>query len=172
LGFLLKKYKLPQIISMETKYFSLGPDENSTALKIIRILFGLVCIAIAIFWMIFNIRSVKADRTLWITVLFLSGFGLYQVRAGLGRTSRYIQISSDKIILKKNSLLPLKDMASSEIKKIEVFPLNLIFYFQKGGKIILRFGTSYTDNIVPIKDGIEEFAAINNIDIEIITEDI
>jgi hypothetical protein len=122
--------------------------------------------------MIFNIRSVKADRILWITVLFLSGFGLYQVWAGLGRASRFIQISSDKIILKKNSLLPLKGMASSEIKKIEVFPLNLIFYFQKGGKIILRFGTSYTDNIVPIKDGIEEFAAINNIDIKTITEDI
>jgi hypothetical protein len=157
---------------METKYFSLGPSDNSTLVKIIRILFGLVCIGIALFWLIFNIRSVKADRILWITVLFLSGFGFYQVWAGLGRTIRYIQIGRDKIILKKNSLLPLKEMESSEIKKIEVFPLNLIFYFHKGGRTVLRFGTTFTDNIDPIKNGIEEFSALNNIDIEEITEEI
>ena len=157
---------------METKYFSLGPSENSAFVKVIRILFGLVCIAIAFFWLIFNIRSVKTDNTLWITVLFLSGFGFYQVWAGLGRTTRFIQIGSDKIILKKNSLLPLKEMASSEINKIEVFPLNLIFHFHRGGKTILRFGTAFTDNIDPIKSGIEEFSAVNNIAIEEITEEI
>jgi hypothetical protein len=157
---------------METKYFSLGPSENSTTIKIIRMMFGVVCIAIAIFWMIFNIRSVKADRTLWITVLFLSGFGLYQLWAGLGKTSRFIKIGSDNIILRKNSLRPLKEMASSEIKKIEIFPLNLIFHFHKGGKTVLRFGTAYTDNIDPIKNEVEEFATANNIDLEIITEDI
>ena len=157
---------------METKYFSLSYGENSRLVKIIRILFGLVCLAIALFWMIFNIRSVKADRALWITVLFLSGFGLYQVWSGLGRTSRFIKISSDKIILKKNSLLPHKEMTSDEIKKIEIFPLNLIFHFYRGGKTVLRFGTTYTDNIEPIKNEVDEFAAFNNIDLEIITEDI
>jgi len=157
---------------METKYYSLGPSETSSAIKIIRILFGMVCIAIAMFWMIFNIRSVKADRTLWITVLFLSGFGFYQIWAGLGRTSRFIRIGSDKIILKKNSLLPLKEIASSEIKKIEVYPLNLIFYFHLGGKTVLRFGTTYTDNIEPIKNEIDEFASFNNIDLETIDEEL
>jgi hypothetical protein len=157
---------------METKYFALGPSENNTALKIIRILFGMVCIAIAIFWIIFNMRSVKADRTLWITVLFLSGFGSYQVWAGLGRTLRFIQIGNDKIILKKNSLLPHREMPASGIKKIEFFPLNLIFYFHNRGKTILRFGTTFTGNIDPIKNELEEFAAINNIDIEIITEEL
>ena len=157
---------------METKYFSLGPSDDNAVLKAIRIVFGLVCIAIALFWLIFNIRAVKADRTLWITVLFLSGFGFYQFWAGLGRTGRFIQIGGDKIILKKNSLLPVKEMASSEIKKIEIFPLNLIFYFHRGGKTVLRFGTTFTDNIEPIKSGIEEFSAINNISIEEIIEEI
>jgi hypothetical protein len=157
---------------METKYFSLGQAETGTVLKIIRILFGLVCVAIAIFWMIFNIRSVKADRTLWITVLFLSGFGFYQVWAGFGRAGRFIQIGSDKIMLKKNSLLPVKEMSSSEIRRIEIFPLNLIFYSNKGGKTVLRFGTMFTDNIEPIKDKIEEFASQNNIDLEIVEEEI
>lgn len=157
---------------METKYFALGPSENSSILKIIRILFGAVCIGIAIFWMVFNISSVKSDNTLWVTVLFLSGFGFYQVWAGLGRTYRFIQIFSDKIILKKNSLLPLKEMTAPEIKKIEVFPFNLIFYFTKGGKTILRFGTTFTDCIEPVKSGLEDFASFNNIDFEIITEEL
>ena len=157
---------------METKYFSLGPSENSNTIKVLRIMFGLACVAIAIFWLIFNIMSVEAEGTLWITVLFLSGFGLYQIWAGLGRTSRFIQIGRDNIILKKNSVLPFKEMESSAIKKIEIFPLNLIFYFQKGGKTVLRFGTAFTDNIEPIKNGIEEFATINNINLEIISEDI
>ncbi len=71
---------------METKYFSLDHSENSTAIKILRILFGLVCIAIALFWMIFNIRSVKADNAPWVTVLFISGIGFYMIWAGLGKT--------------------------------------------------------------------------------------
>jgi hypothetical protein len=155
---------------METKYFSLGPTENGPVLRIIRIVFGSVCIGIAIFWLIFNIRSVRADRMLWVTVLFLSGFGIYQIWAGLGRTLKFIQIFSDKIILRKNSLLPPKEMTAREIRKIEVFPLNLVFHFNRGGKTILRFGTSYSDNIEPVKNGIEEFAFFNNIDFEIITE--
>jgi hypothetical protein len=161
---------LQKIKFMEVKYFSLGPSENSSILKIIRILFGAVCIGIAIFWMIFSIRSEKSDRTLWVTVLFLSGFGLYQVWAGLGRALRFIQIFSDKVILRKNSFLPMKVMTASQIKKIEVFPLNLVFYFKEGGKTILRFGTTFTDSIEPVKSGLEEFAALNNIDFEIITE--
>jgi len=157
---------------METKYFSLGHSDTNTILKIIKILFGAVCIAIAAFWMIFNIRAARADRTLWISVLFLSGFGLYQIWAGLGRAIRFIQIGDDKIILKKNSLLPQKVMIPSEIRKIEVFPLNLIFYFHNGGKTILRFGTAFTDNIDPVKNAIEEFASLNSIETETINEEI
>ena len=157
---------------METKNFFLGQSENNTILKIIKILFGSVCIAIAVFWMIFNIRAAKSDRTLWISVLFLSGFGLYQIWAGLGRAIRFIQISDDKIILKKSSILPQKEMSPSEIRKIEVFPLNLIFYFHNGGKTILRFGTSFTDNIDPVKNTIEEFASLNKIETETMQEEI
>jgi hypothetical protein len=157
---------------METKYFSLGSPDSGIAIKIIRILFGLVCMAISVFWIIFNIRSVQSDRTLWITVLFLSGFGLYQVCAGLGRTRRYIQIDNEKIMLKKNSLLPVTEMKSSEISKIEVYPLNLIFYFHKGGRKILRFGTAYTDIIDPVKDETEKFATSNNIGFEIVAEEL
>ena len=157
---------------METKYFSLGQGENSRLVKFFRLLFGAVCIAISIFWMIFNIRSLKADGTLWITIIFLSGFGFYQIWAGLGRTTIFIEISKNFIRLKKNPILPSVKISSGEIKKIELFPLNLIFYLSYGKKIYLRFGTTYTDNIDPIKSEIEQFASGNNIYLEIKREEI
>jgi hypothetical protein len=156
---------------METEYYQLGQSESSSFIKFIRVLFGLVCMGIAIYWMIFNITSAKTDLRLWITVLFLSGFGFYQVWAGTGRAARFIQISDDRITLKKNALLGAKQINASEIIKIEVYPLNLIFYFKDGKKIILRFGTTFTDIIDPVKNKTEEFASINSIALEIITEE-
>ena len=157
---------------METKYFSLGTGESNKLVNIIRLIFGVVCIAIAMLWMIFNIRSFKSDGTLWITIVFLTGFGFYQIWAGLGRAIRFIEIDQDKIILKKNSLLPFKELKAGEIKKIEVFPLSLIIYLHGDRKTILRFGTTYTDNIDPIKCEIEQFASGNNICLEIKREEI
>lgn len=157
---------------METKYFSLSSNENNRLVKVIQIVFGIVCLAVAIFWLIFNIRSLKADGTLWITIIFLSGFGLYEIWAGLGRTTRFIEIGHDKIWLKKNSILPVIEIAADLIKDIEIFPLNIIFYMRQGKKTILRFGISYTDNIEPIKNGIIQFASDNNISLEIKIEEI
>jgi hypothetical protein len=157
---------------MNTEYFSLGSSENSSPVKVIRILFGLVCIAIAIFWLIFNIRSIRADRMLWITVLFLSGFGGYQIWAGAGRAKRFIEVGNGKIVLRKNSLFPGREMAAAEIKKIEIFPLNLIFYLHNGQKTVLRFGTTFTDIIDPVKGAVEHFANLHNISLEAIREEI
>ena len=157
---------------METKYYSLGPSETGITVRIIRTLFGLVCLAIAIFWMIYNLKSVRSDRILWVTVSFLTGFGLYQVWAGFGRTARFIQIGSDRIVLRKNSLLPRIVMISSKIRRIEIYPLSLIFYSSDKGRTILRFGTVYADRIDPVKSDIQEFASINNIDFEEISEEI
>ncbi len=77
---------------METKYFSLGPSETGIAIKIIRILFGLVCIAIAVFWMIFNIRSVQSDR---ISVDHSAVSLRIWIIPGVGRTWPHIEIYSD-----------------------------------------------------------------------------
>jgi hypothetical protein len=74
-------------------------------------------------------------------------------------------------MLKKNALLGARQIKAEEINKIEVYPLNLIFYFKDGGKTILRFGTTFTDIIDPVKIKTEEFASINKIDLEIITEE-
>jgi hypothetical protein len=152
---------------MDKKYFLLSSAENSVLVKIIQIVFGIICIAVAIFWLIFDARSIKADTTLWITIAFLTGFGVYQIWAGLGKATRFIEISSEKIRLKKSIFLPEMNITSQDIQKIELFPLNLIFFLKSQKKILLRLGTSYQETSEQIKDEILAFADLNSISIEI-----
>ncbi len=152
---------------METKYFSLSPVENNRMVKIVQIVFGILCIGVAIFWLVFNFRSFKANSILWITIIFLSGFGFYQVWTGLGKATRFIEISSDKVRLKTTILLAAVDMVAGDIEKIELFPLNLIFYLKTNKKIILRFGSTYYETNEKIKDEILSFAELNSISAEI-----
>jgi hypothetical protein len=155
---------------MESKYFSLSSVENNRLVKIIQIIFGILCIAVAICWLIFNIRSIKAAGTLWITIIFLSGFGLYQVWAGLGKAIRFIEISSDKIRFKRTILLPPVELPVEAIQKIEIFPFNLIFILKVEKRILLRFSSTYTETNEKIKDEILSFAELNSINIEIVEE--
>jgi hypothetical protein len=138
--------------------------------KIVQVAFGFVCIAVAVFWLIFNIRSMKTYGTLWITIIFLSGFGFYQIWAGIGRAIRFIEISSDTIRLKKTAVFPTVVISASEIQKIEVFPFNLIFILKTGGKNVLRFSSTYHETNEKIKEEIFRFTEINSISIENVEE--
>lgn len=157
---------------MERKIFSLEPNISSRIVNIIQIIFGIFCVGIAIFWIIYNVRSQNASGTLWITTLFLTGFGVYQVMAGTGKTAKYIEISEEKIVLKQNSVLPRVEMIASDIEKTVIFPLSIVFFLKSKRKIIFRFGLSYTEIIDPVKQGINEFVTINNIPSEFKTEEL
>ena len=113
---------------MEKNYYSLEISENNKLTRAIRIIFGVVCVVVAVFWINFNINLLKTDITLWITIIFLSGFGLYQIWAGLGYAIRYIEIGNGNVCLKKIAILPPVQMGGVEIGKIEFLPLNVIFY--------------------------------------------
>ena len=155
---------------MENKYYPLGTSEKNGPVRIIRIIFGIVCIAVAVFWLAFNIKSVKADGTLWITVIFLLGFGSYQVWAGLGRATSFIEFGQSYLRLKKQAILAPSVMNATEIERIEIFPLNLIIFLKSGKRIILRFGTTYYETNEKVKDEMLRFAELNNIPIEFIEE--
>lgn len=157
---------------MDIKYYTLGGTSTNKFEKIIRIIFGLVCIAISAFWFSFNINALKADGTLWITVIFLSAFGFYQIWSGLGRTIRFIEIGRGLIKLKKNTILPAIDIKADQIERIEVFPFNLIFYLKSQKKIMLRFGASFQETNEKIKDEILIFGEAQNVPVEFIEEKI
>ena len=155
---------------METKYFSLSSVENNRLVKIVQIAFGIACIIVAICWLIFNIRLMKSDGTLWITIIFLIGFGFYQIWSGLGKAIRFIQIGSDIIMLKRTVLLPALEIPSEAIQKIELYPFNLIFFLKEKKKIMLRFSTTYLETNEKVKDEILSFAELNKINIEFVEE--
>jgi Na+/citrate or Na+/malate symporter len=155
---------------MENKYFLLEPKENPRAVKIFQISLGVICIAIAIFWIVFNIKSLEADRTLWATIVFLVLFGIYEILAGLGKTARYIKTGPAVIIIKQHSVLPYVELISSEIERIELYPLSIKFLLKNRKKFLFRFGFSYPEIISPVKDEIVEFARSNKIPLEVINE--
>lgn len=157
---------------MENKLFSLETRENNKITRIFQIIFGIACISIAVFWIIYNYRSVKADRTLWITVAFLFGFGTFQICSGLGLASRFIEFGTDSIRLKNNSLLPSVGLSSANVEKIEVFPLKVLIFLKSAKKILIRFGVTDTEKVELIKDEIMTFASSNNISMEIKNEGI
>jgi len=157
---------------MEKKYFLLSSVENNRVIRIIQIVFGIVCLAVAIFWLIFNIRSLKTEGTLWITIIFLSVFGLYQVWSGLGKATRFIEISSDGIRLKRTIILPAVEMSIGDIQKIEIYPFNLIFILKAKKRLILRFSTTYQETNEKVKDELLVFGELNSIDVEFVEEKI
>lgn len=151
---------------MDKKVFLLEPKENSGVIKIFQLVLGIFCIGISIFWAVFYFRSQKPEGRMWITIIFLAGFGFYQVMAGLGKTTRYIGTGPDKIILKQNSFLPAIELKSGDIEKIEMYPLSINFHLKNRKHSILRFGIMYPEIITPVKDATAEFADMNQIPLE------
>jgi hypothetical protein len=157
---------------MENKLFSLEIRENNKITRIFQIVFGFVCICIAIFWVIYNYRSFIADGTLWITVVFLCGFGAFQIYSGLGYATRFIEFGTAMIRLKKNSLFPPVELSAENIEKIEVYPLKVHIFHKTQKKILIRFGVTDPQKVEIIKDEIITFASANNIIMEIKNEEI
>jgi hypothetical protein len=155
---------------METKHYSLELRDNNTLIKVFRIIFGIACVGIAIFWLIYNYTALKADKKLWLTIAFLSGFGIYLIRSGLGYGYRFIEICSDHISFRKNSFLKIRKYQAIELEKIGFYPLKVVFHLRTGKSDLLRFGVSDIDKVESIKDDLMSFATANNIVTELINE--
>jgi hypothetical protein len=157
---------------MEKEFYSLELREDNRLTKIFRILFGLLCIAVALFWVIYNMVSVKSDSTQWVTVAFLILFGAFQIYAGLGFAGKFIEFGKDNIRLRKNSVLPPISIPALKIKRIEIYPLKFQIFFSEKEMILYRFGISDTEKINIIKDALERYAEAHNLVLEIKNEEI
>ncbi|MCE5346585.1 MAG: hypothetical protein LLG13_09910 [Bacteroidales bacterium] len=155
---------------MESKYFSLDDSENNRFIKMIKMAFGFVCILVAIFWIVFGINNLKTNGTTWVAIFFLTGFGAYQIWSGMGRAKRFIEIGPDSILLKKNPIFSPVEILSPEFEKIELYPMNIIFFRKTKKKILLRFGNTFFETNEKIKDEIFDFAESKNIPLEVIEE--
>lgn len=157
---------------MKKEYYSLNLHESNRFSRIIQLIFGIICIAVAFIWLFLNIKTSGSSLNLWVTILFLIGFGGYQINSGSGSAGRFIEISDNYIRLKNNSILPVRQINPADISSIQVNPLNLIILLKNGKRVNLRFGTTYINNIGRIKDSVLEFASANNINAELKTEEL
>jgi hypothetical protein len=155
----------------KTKHL-LEQKDNSRIIRILQIAFGIVCIILGMFWVIFNFSTIKGSGSGWITILFITSFGIYQILSGIGKTSKYIQTDGHIIIIKQHALLPAVDLKAPEIEKIDLYPLSTWFILKTGKRIILRFGTSYPGIIKPVEDSIIEYGKVNGIKMEVKKEEI
>ena len=157
---------------MEKKYFSLELNESNKLTKIAKVIFGLVCISLSIYWIIFNITALQSVGAQWISVVFIMGFGLYMVWSGMSYSGRFIEIGSDFINLRRNPVLPVIRLFAAKIKEIKFFPLSVSFILTSGKQIILRFGTTYYENNSKITDEIISFAELNKVPFEIMEDEL
>jgi hypothetical protein len=154
--------KLRKKLTMVKGYFPLGNTEDNKYVRAIKILFGLACILMALYWVYYNLKILKIAGTIWISIIFLTIFGLYQILSGLGRTFRYIIIDTT-IKIKKNAFGRPVELSSSDINKIEIFPLSIVFMLNSGKKFLLRFGTVHYETNEKIVDELVKYADANNI---------
>jgi len=67
---------------MENNYFSLEVNSSNKVIRIFQIIFGIICAALAVVWLIMNRDSLKSNSTLWFSIIFpldLPGIRLTQV---------------------------------------------------------------------------------------------
>jgi hypothetical protein len=122
------------------------------------------------FWLIFNLRSINAAGKSWVTLIFIGGFGLYQIYAGFGFSKRFIEIGPDKICIKKDIMLPAINISAGEMEKVELFPFNIILFLKTRKRVMLRLGASYQETNEKIKDEILTFGELNSINVEFVEE--
>jgi hypothetical protein len=155
---------------MEKRHFSLEMKDDNRLIRISQVIFGITCVAIACYWFVYNLKSAARGGTLWITVIFLAGFGAYLIWSGFGYGYRFIEFTVDRIVLKKNSFLPEMEINPPDVELIEIYPLKFTVKFRSSKTILMRFGVSDIEKIELIKDEIIKFASYHNILLEIKNE--
>lgn len=153
-------------------FFSLEPTAKPKIIKVIQIVFGVVCFVIAICWIFINVNRGIFHFSASYPILFLFLFGFYEVMSGLGYTDRFISIEDDRIKLKQNAIIPHSTILLSKLKSIRIFPLSIEFILDNKHEKVKRFhfGTNYSEIIVPIKEKIVELSEQNNIELSFESE--
>jgi hypothetical protein len=157
---------------MDSDYFSLEVNKSNKLTRVFQMFFGIICACIALIWLIINIKTLKTNGALLLTIVFLLGFAYYQINSGLGRGEKFIEVSKAAVRLKKNTIFPAQQLNASDIEKVEIFPLNVVFFLRSGKTVFLRFGTTFTDIIEPVRKGIKTFCEGNKIPFEFKSEEL
>lgn len=138
--------------------------ENATTGKTMRLLMGLACLAVSV-WFMYSIRGTAASvGTSWIASGFLLMFGLWMIATGLGYTERYITVGDDRIVLRQYFYRKPVTFAPSTLKAVEFRPV-VIDFITETGKTTLRMGTTYPERTSSIMEAVKQFCHRHDIEV-------
>lgn len=157
---------------MEKIHIPLGTENNNKVVRILQLLFGIVCLIVAISWIVLNITTFKSSTSIWATILFLIGFSYFQIISGLGKATRFVEFDESGLTLKKVAVLSPRHIDVADIRNIDVYPLSILIFLKSGRKIMFRLGATYTDIVESVRKGTEEFAEEYNIPLDYKREDV
>jgi hypothetical protein len=147
----------------ETRY-SIDLHENTRTGRLLKAALGIVCLAVAV-WFLFSIRGTAASLgTAWIAIVFLLLFSIWLIGSGFGLTERYITVGDERIILKRDFYRPPVIFTISSLKAVEFRPL-LITFFSGERKTSLRMGAYYPEHSAAIMEAVEAFCRQHGIGI-------
>jgi hypothetical protein len=150
---------------MADKHYSIELHENTRTGRSLRILLGVVCLAVTA-WFVFSVKGTAASvGTAWIAMGFLLLFGLWLIASGLGLTDRYINIGHDRIVLRQDFYRPPVVFTSSSLKAVGFKPV-VVDFFTDIKNTRLRLGTYYPERTAAIMEAVEEFCLVHGIEIK------
>ncbi len=148
---------------METRKFRLDPGEHDSVTRVMKALFGIICIASAIVTAFIMSRSGQLTSGTIAAIAFLFLFGVWLVLAGFGLTERYVTVSDEAITIKDRLHAPARILKASDLKEIEFSQLKMTFSLKTGGVIPLRLGAYYRENSLRLMEAVEDFCAFNDL---------
>ncbi len=150
---------------MDEQTILLGEKEDKPLVKIMVIIFGIMCIITAGWWTVFLIRYPDNENIFWAGSIFLLLFGLYQLLSGLGHTKRFIRRTNGELVIRQNSLMPAKKLEASQLKQLELRSMDMVLHSHASSRLRIKLGIRYPDLGQQVKEFVTAWAEDNNIEI-------
>jgi hypothetical protein len=148
---------------MESRKFRLDPGENNSFTRVLKAVFGVICIGAAIVTAVVMGRSGNISSGNIVAIVFMVLFGLWVILAGFGLTERYMIISGDTITLKDRVYSPARILRTSDIREIEFSQLKITFFLISGEVLPLRLGAYYRESSLRLMEAVEDFCIVNRL---------
>jgi len=143
----------------------LGEREDKPLIRIIVIIFGIMCVFTAGWWAIYLIKYPDSEKIFWAGSIFLLLFGIYQVYAGLGFAKRYIKKENNNLIIRQSSLLPPKNIKAQDISSLVIRTYDIVINLANNSRIRIKPGLKYPEQGQKVINLITDYAKENNIEV-------
>lgn len=147
-------------------FISLAERPEKIFVRILMVIFGLMCLFTSGWWALFLYRNPENERIFWLATIFLLTFGLYQIYAGLGLAARYIKIDGSLLSIRQNAFLPVRRFNTDSIELLQIRRSDIILKMKGNSSYRLKLGIRYPDLGENIRNQLTAFAEEKNIRIE------